>query len=232
MSAGHDDLSARTGRLTVLPAGEDALLLEVSGLDEVLALEGLLRAVLARSEHPWSGVIDVVPAARTVLLLTRPGTDVSALAVAVRDLATSAALPASGVATASGARVVEVAVTYDGPDLDDVATLTGLTRAEVVAAHTGSPWRVAFGGFAPGFAYLVGGDPRLTVPRRAHPRPTVPAGAVGLAGEFSGVYPRASPGGWQLLGTTALTLWDVDRDPPALLTPGTTVRFVDATRSP
>ena len=91
---------------------------------------------------------------------------------------------------------------YDGPDLDDVAALTGLSRAEVVAAHTGTPWRVAFGGFAPGFAYLVGGDPRLRVPRRDRPRPSVPAGSVGLAGEFSGVYPRSSPGGWQLLGTT------------------------------
>ena len=117
---------------------------------------------------------------------------------------------------------------YDGPDLDDVAALTGLSRSEVVAAHTGRPWRVAFGGFAPGFAYLVGGDPRLRVPRRDRPRPSVPAGSVGLAGEFSGVYPRSSPGGWQLVGTTSAVLFDVDRDPPALLGPGTTVRFVDA----
>ena len=111
-------------------------------------------------------------------------------------------------------------VRYDGPDLDEVARLTGLTHAEVVAAHTGTPWRVAFGGFAPGFAYLVGGDPRLHVPRRDRPRPSVPAGSVGLAGEFSGVYPRSSPGGWQLLGTTDAVLWDADRDPPALLAPG------------
>ena len=97
-----------------------------------------------------------------------------------------------------------------------------------MAAHTGPPWRVAFGGFAPGFAYLIGGDPRLRVPRRDRPRPSVPAGAVGLAGEFSGVYPRSSPGGWQLIGTTEAVLWDVDRDPPALLRPGATVRFVDA----
>ena len=123
-------------------------------------------------------------------------------------------------------------MTYDGPDLHDVAARTGLTTAEVVAAHTALPWRVAFGGFAPGFAYLVGGDPRLVVPRRDHPRPTVPAGAVGLAGEFSGIYPRSSPGGWQLLGTTDVVLWDVDRDPPALLTPGTTVHFVDVTSAP
>ena len=90
----------------------------------------------------------------------------------------------------------------------------------MVAAHTGTPWRVAFGGFAPGFAYLVGGDARLQVPRRDSPRTKVPAGAVGLAGEFSGVYPRESPGGWQLIGTTTVAMWDLDRDPPALLAAG------------
>jgi KipI family sensor histidine kinase inhibitor len=125
---------------------------------------------------------------------------------------------------------VEIPVTYDGPDLDDVAVLTGLTRDGVVAAHTGTDWRVGFGGFAPGFAYLVGGDPRLRVPRRSEPRTRVPAGAVGLAGEFSGIYPRESPGGWQLLGTTDVVLWDADREPPALLVPGTIVRFVEARR--
>lgn len=114
---------------------------------------------------------------------------------------------------------------YDGPDLAAVAELTGLTEEEVVAAHTGSSWQVAFGGFAPGFAYLAGGDPRLQVPRRDQPRTTVPAGSVGLAGEFSGVYPRASPGGWQLIGRTDLVLWDLDRDPPALLAAGLRVRF-------
>jgi KipI family sensor histidine kinase inhibitor len=98
--------------------------------------------------------------------------------------------------------------------------------AEVVSAHTATPWRVGFGGFAPGFAYLVGGDPRLEVPRRAEPRPSVPAGAVGLAGRYSGIYPRSSPGGWQLIGHTDAVLFDVDADPPALLQPGMTVRFV------
>jgi KipI family sensor histidine kinase inhibitor len=109
-----------------------------------------------------------------------------------------------------------------------VGWLTGLGVDEVVEAHTGTEWRVAFGGFAPGFAYLVGGDERLRVPRRDTPRTKVPAGAVGLAGEFSGVYPRASPGGWQLIGRTDLPMWDLDRDPPALLSAGATVRFVRA----
>ena len=137
---------------------------------------------------------------------------VLALTDSVRPADGSAAVPGTG--TAAGSHEVEVAVVYDGPDLEEVARLTGLTPDEVVAAHTGTPWRVAFGGFAPGFAYLVGGDPRLAVPRRDTSRPRVPAGSVGLAGEYSGVYPRSSPGGWQLLGTTDAVLWDVDRDPP------------------
>ena len=231
--------------MTVLAAGADALLLEVSSLDEVLSLEEWLRALVTKGTGPWARVTDVVPAARTVLLLTREGTDLAALRRSVLALAPEprpglgdsvrvghGSAPGSGSETAPKSHEVEVPVRYDGPDLDHVAGLTGLTPAEVVAAHAGMPWRVAFGGFAPGFAYLVGGDPRLRVPRRDHPRPTVPAGAVGLAGEFSGVYPRASPGGWRLLGTTDATLWDVARDPPALLTPGTSVRFVDVTPSP
>jgi biotin-dependent carboxylase-like uncharacterized protein len=137
--------------------------------------------------------------------------------------ARGAQTPATALPDA-GPLVVEV--DYRGPDLQSVADLTGLTAAEVVAAHTGTPWRVAFAGFTPGFAYLVGGDPRLRVPRRDSPRVTVPAGSVALAHEFSGIYPRQSPGGWQILGRTGLTLWDLDREPPALLTPGREVRFV------
>ena len=109
--------------------------------------------------------------------------------------------------------------------LPDVWRLTGPSEDYIVAAHTGTPWRIAFGGFAPGFAYLTGGDPRLAVARRDEPRTSVPTGSVGLAGEYSGVYPRASPGGWQLIGHTDAPLWDPDRDPPALLVPGGTVRF-------
>ena len=116
---------------------------------------------------------------------------------------------------------------YDGPDLADVAELTGLSVTEVIAAHTGTDWRVAFGGFAPGFAYLTGATRGLRVPRRTEPRTAVPAGRVGLAGEFSAIYPRSSPGGWQLIGRTDVGVFDIDRDPPALLQPGTVVRFVD-----
>ena len=201
--------------MKVLPFGDAALLVEVDGLTDVLALAAAVRAA-----RP-AGVLDVVPAARTVLLPVAPGTDLGVVRRAVLDL------PVDPAAVPDG-DTVEIAVTYDGPDLADVARLTGLSVDDVVAAHTGTPWRVAFGGFAPGFAYLTGGDERLRVPRRDEPRTTVPAGAVGLAGEFSGVYPRPSPGGWQLIGSTDAVLWDADRDPPALLAPGGWVRFVRA----
>ncbi len=115
---------------------------------------------------------------------------------------------------------------YDGEDLDDVARATGLDRDEVIARHTGSSFRVDFCGFAPGFAYLRGLDEALWLPRRSTPRTRVPAGSVAIADVYSAVYPGVSPGGWHLLGTTSTRVWDVDRDPPALLEPGTEVRFV------
>lgn len=123
-------------------------------------------------------------------------------------------------------RTVTIEVDYDGADLAKVAGLTGLTAAEVIAAHTGRAWRVAFGGFVPGFAYLDGGDARLVVPRLTSPRTVVPAGSVGLADGYSGIYPRSSPGGWQLIGHTSAVLFDADREPPALLRPGWWVQFV------
>ena len=122
---------------------------------------------------------------------------------------------------------------YDGADLERVATEAGIPVADVVARHTARELTVAFGGFAPGFAYLAGLDPLLCQPRLERPRERIPAGAVGVAGEFSGVYPRASPGGWRLLGRLvddAPALFDTERDPPALLTVGTRVRFRDADR--
>jgi len=197
----------------ILPSGDAALLVELPDLPAMLGLY----AALAASPPP--GVADLVPAARTLTLLLDPSADPAGVAAAVRATRPGAAAGAAGAA--------EVPVVYDGADLGEVAGLTGLTPAEVVAAHTGTPWRVAFTGFAPGFGYLEGGDPRLDVPRRAVPRVRVPAGAVGLAGRFSGVYPVESPGGWRLIGRTEAVLWDLDRDPPALLRPGVTVRFVE-----
>ncbi len=196
--------------------GDRALLVELSGTDRVLAWVAALR------RDPLPGVADVVPGAETLLVVAADGADVAAVRAGLEALGPRVGDDVAAPAATEG---VVVPVRYDGPDLDEVARLTGLSRDEVVAAHTGTPWRVAFGGFAPGFAYLVGGDPRLEVPRRDGSRTTVPAGSVGLAGVFSGVYPRESPGGWQLLGTTDVRLWDLDRDPPALLRPGVEVRF-------
>ena len=214
--------------MRVLPYGDRGLLLELPGIDAVVECVDALRADPAAQAL----LLDVVPGARTVLLVARPGVATERLR-AVVDAGRS---PWSGTradATAAGATgaagEVSIPVVYDGPDLAAVARHTGLSEPEVVAAHTGTPWRVAFGGFAPGFAYLAGGDPRLRVPRRDEPRARVPAGAVGLAGEFSGVYPRASPGGWQLIGRTGVALWDLEREPPALLAAGMVVRFVEAT---
>lgn len=200
---------------TVHDYGERALLLEFDGIDEVLAWTDAIR----RADLP--GVLDVVPAARTVLVELAALADVGA----VRRRLTSLRVDPADGSPGDGGVDVTLDVVYDGPDLDEVARLTGLSADDVVTAHTAAPMRVGFGGFAPGFAYLVGGDPRLHVPRRAEPRTRVPAGSVGLAGEFSGVYPRETPGGWQLIGRCDAVLWDVDRTPPALLVPGTWIRF-------
>lgn len=204
--------------MRVLRCADSGVLVEVADLREVIALRD---AVAAR---PIPGVTDVVPAARTVLLRLTPGTEPAGVVDAVGALSRS---PDIETERSVGATVT-VPVHYDGQDLAEVAGLTGLTPREVVRAHTGATWTVAFCGFAPGFGYMVGGDPRLRVPRRAEARVRVPVGAVALAGEFTGVYPRASPGGWQLLGHTETVIWDVERDPPGLLRPGVRVRFEEA----
>ena len=207
----------------VLPMGPGALVVEVADTGAALALRAHLDPYVEQSEGIWSAVDHVVLGARSLLVVLCQPTRRAEVGRACRE----AALHVDVTAPPESEDVVEVEVRYDGPDLEEVARLTGLSPDEVVLAHTSTPWRVGFGGFAPGFAYLVGGDPRLAVPRRSEPRASVPAGSVALAGEFSGIYPHASPGGWQLLGTTDALLWDVERDPPALLSPGTTVRFVD-----
>ena len=195
--------------------GDRALLIECGSTEEVLALAASIRAT------PPPGVTDIVPGARTVLVnLTEPAGQAPARARLAQIT------PADPAAAPEAARVdVVIDVVYDGSDLTEVAELLRMDVDEVVEAHTGTPWRVGFGGFAPGFAYLVSGDPRLAVPRRREPRTRVPAGSVALAGEFSGIYPRDSPGGWQLIGRTDAPLWDLDRAQPALLTPGMRVRF-------
>jgi len=200
----------------VLPYGDRALLVEVSDLAAVAAV----RAALERS--PLPGQRDLVAAARTVLVVL--DRDVIDLDVAtLRRLAPEAATAGRGTA------VVELPVVFDGPDLAEVSELTGGSVAGVVGALVRAELTVAFCGFAPGFGYLTGLPASLHVPRRTTPRTRVPAGSVGLAGPFAGIYPQASPGGWQLVGRTDAVLFDVDRDPPALLSPGTVVRFRDVT---
>jgi KipI family sensor histidine kinase inhibitor len=203
--------------MRVLPSGSTALLVELDSLDDVLGLYAALAA------GPPDGVVDVVPAARTVLLVTDPAvTTLAAVEQAVARTPPHAGRRAEG-------ELVELPVVYDGADLADVATHLGVAADEVVRRHTGTEWTVAFCGFAPGFGYLAPDGEPWDVPRRPTPRTKVPPGSVALAGEFSGVYPRESPGGWQLVGRTDVPVFDVARDPAALLRPGVRVRFVDVT---
>lgn len=199
--------------MRVLTARDDALLVELDDLDQAVALyESLL-------SDPVRGVGVPVPGARTLLVPFRPSAvSASALAAELR------ARPLDRRA-ASAARAVEIPVLYDGADLAEAADLLGWSPEELVRRHTAAAWTVGFVGFAPGFAYLTSDDPELVVPRRASPRTRVPAGSVALAGPYSGVYPRESPGGWQLLGRTDAPVWDVTRERPALLLPGDEVRF-------
>jgi KipI family sensor histidine kinase inhibitor len=203
--------------MNVLAYGDRALLLELGDTAAVVAWTD------AVGKAGLPGLADLVPAAETLLVVVDEHADLGAVRKGLLGLE----VDESGVTGHEDGDELEIPVTYDGPDLADVAELTGLSEREVVEAHTGTTWRVAFGGFAPGFGYLVGGDPRLEVPRRDSSRTKVPTGAVGLAGTLSGIYPRESPGGWQLIGTTSAPMWDLDRDPPALLVPGAVVRFVE-----
>jgi len=176
---------------------------------------GGIRAALETS--PLPGQLDLVAGARTVLVvLDRPPADT--------DLARLRRLQPV-LAADDDAGTVTFDIVFDGPDLADVAARTARSPQELVGVLTTVELSVAFTGFAPGFGYLTGLPPDLHVPRRGTPRTRVPAGSLGLAGPYAGIYPRASPGGWQLVGRTDAVLFDVERDPPALLRPGTRVRF-------
>lgn len=201
----------------ILPMRDDCVLVELADLEETLALYDALR------HQAISGVRQLIPAARTLMIEFDPSVVTTAMLQAViLDLSGSVAKAAEGP-------LVEIPVLYDGEDLSEVAALLSISREEVVRLHTGHDYLVAFTGFAPGFAYLAKGDPRLNVPRRQSPRTMVPAGSVGLAGAFSGIYPKASPGGWQLIGRTPLDMFDLGREPASLLQPGQRVRFRDMT---
>jgi KipI family sensor histidine kinase inhibitor len=192
--------------------GDSAVLVPVGSV----AQAHRVRAAFAAAALPW--VVETVAGAESVLVHVDP------LAVDL-DVVRDVVGRADTAEVAGTRRVVRIAVRYDGADLDEVAGLTGLPVDEVVRRHAGAEYTVAFGGFAPGFGYLVGLDEALRVPRRDSPRERVPAGAVAIAGPYTGVYPRATPGGWRLLGRTEVVLFDAGREPPALFAPGDRVRF-------
>ena len=200
--------------MRLLPCGDLAVLVELSDRAERRRLDAALRA------RSIPGIIEHVPADRTVLVKVARAGDLQSVVDALRALE----LPATAPASAEHGSVA-IPVRYDGPDLAAVADVLRVDEQEVIARHTGALWRVEFSGFAPGFAYLTTDDVDLDVPRRDEARTRIPAGSVGLAGPYSGVYPSSSPGGWQLIGSTDLTMWDPTREDPALLTPGRTVRF-------
>jgi KipI family sensor histidine kinase inhibitor len=222
--------------MRIRPVGAHALLLEFAepdaGSEPDIGGEGPDDDRIAGLVEAWRGELwrrrkvgelhatEIVPAARTILLDGVPDSRTTARLVA--------GWPPPPPATATAGAELEIPTTYDGDDLPDVAALWGVEAAEAVRRISGTSLRVAFCGFSPGFGYLTGFPPAWTVSRLATPRPRVPAGSIALAGPYAGIYPTASPGGWRLVGRTTATLFDVDRDPPALLVPGTRVRLVPA----
>ncbi|MQW87878.1 urea amidolyase family protein [Sinorhizobium saheli] len=202
-------------RLRFLPAGSDALLVELDDLETALTLLDALQA-----DRP-DGVTELIPAARTLLVRFDVRlTNRLALADIIARIDLSKRSSRHG-------ETFEIPVTYDGEDLNDVAELLGWTVEELTRRHTEATYTVAFTGFAPGFAYMTSDDPAFDVPRRKSPRVRIPAGSVALGGKFGGIYPTDSPGGWQLLGQTPLKMWDTSRVRAALLAPGDRVRFRD-----
>lgn len=215
--------------MRVLRYGRAAALLEFDDTAEVMAAYRALRSALDRADGRLAAVTEVVPAARTVLVAVAPG---GAVPVAgLRELLAAPRTPHTAALTTAESGNPEdtpptvLSVRYDGADLELVARTAGLEVAEVVRLHSGAEYTVAFCGFAPGFGYLVGLPEPLRQPRLDESRPSVPSGSVGVAGEYTGIYPRVSPGGWRLLGRTDEVLFDPAADPPARLIPGTRVRF-------
>jgi KipI family sensor histidine kinase inhibitor len=201
-----------------LPVSDTAVMVELPDLDVTTRWFAALQSL------DLPGVREVVPAARTILVLFDPRqVSPTDLVGRLREVEPAAQAAGSG-------RSVTLDVRYDGQDLAEVADLLAVSAEQLVARHQAATWTVAFTGYAPGFGYLIGDDELFDAPRRSSPRTRIPAGSVGLAGKFSGVYPRESPGGWQLIGRTDAAMWDLDRDPPALLAPGTTVRFAQVER--
>jgi KipI family sensor histidine kinase inhibitor len=191
------------------------MLVELDDQEAVLALHAEIERRRAAGWAP--SLVDVIPSARTILL--DGVADRDAVAEQLRGWDVPPAPPPDGP-------VVEIPCSYGGADLAAVAASWRVSERDAARIHAAAEYRVAFCGFAPGFAYLSGLPPRYAVPRRPNPRTVVPAGSVALADTYTGVYPRPSPGGWQIIGHTDALIWDPGKEPPALLTPGNRVRFV------
>ncbi|MDE2176943.1 MAG: 5-oxoprolinase subunit PxpB [Xanthomonadaceae bacterium] len=209
--------------------GESALLLRFGNAIDRALNDRVHAAAVALRAAALPGVEDIAPAYASLLLRFDPRswTDIEAFARAVRAaLARPRAVRSDEQPV--GTAVAELPVCYGGehgPDLAEVAALTRLTQDQVIARHVAGDYRVAMLGFAPGFAYLLGLDAALAVPRLTSPRLRVPAGSVAIGGAQTGVYPSVLPGGWRLIGRTPLRLFDAARPAPARLTPGLRVRF-------
>ncbi len=220
---------APVGLPRLLPASDAALLVVLGEGPSESATAAVLALLAELAARPPRGVLDLRPAYASLLVVFDPrATTHAELARAVEPL-----LPPPGLPLAPAGRRVEVPVCYEGdcaPDLADVARGAGLSPEEAAALHASSSYRVAFLGFSPGFAYLLGLPPSLATPRLPAPRPAVPAGSVGIAGGQTGLYPRPTPGGWRLVGRTPLALFSPSREPAALLAPGDAVRFVPIPR--
>jgi KipI family sensor histidine kinase inhibitor len=210
---------SKASKLRILPAGDRALLLAPGANEDLDVLVDLLRGA------DLAGMQDFLPAAETVLVTLEAGAQVAAVESDLRRLLTESSTTGPGPENTADDEVV-IQVRYDGADLDDVARHLDISVDEVVARHTGRVWRCRFIGFTAGFGYLVAPGSGLSVPRRQQSRTAVPPGSVALADGYSAVYPRRAPGGWQLIGSTEAPMWDLNRPRPALLSPGTRVRFV------
>jgi KipI family sensor histidine kinase inhibitor len=205
--------------VSVRSYGVETLLVELDSAARATAMR------IGLDADPPPGMVETMPGLHSVLVRFDPAVaDVHVLARQLADFDFSNVK----VASEPTAALVQIRVDYSGADLDEVARHTGLTTREVVDRHRAATYRVALIGMAPGFYFLTGGDPKLQVPRRESPRQAVPRGSVGLAGEFTGIYPKHGPGGWQLVGRVLDELWHPTGLPAALLAPGTTVRFTSA----
>lgn len=207
---------------TIAPLGDEALLVTFAPTISWEVGE-LVRGAAARIRKLGRPEItDVVPS-YTTLGVYYDGSFIGYAAVValIAPLLTAGEAPEGGTAA-----VVEIPVRYDGPDLLEVAERTRLTVAEVINRHSRRSYRAYACGFQPGFAYLGDLDEALVLPRRASPRLRVPAGSVAIAGMQTAVYPLQTPGGWHIIGSTSLRMFDATREPPALIRPGDVIRFV------